>query len=269
MTYNHRDFINMAIKQDEWEKINNFLDRRELSIPEIAKRVGRSATTIYSLIKNGGPSVKKDQQKELPKKLLDYVDYLNDKISSGVINSSKLFTELKRQNYRGSYALVNQYVKKFRKEAINKDYKRSRTVETKEGEQAQVDWGSCGKVQINGNIEKLYCFVYVLGYSRAMYLEFTTKQNLQNFELCHIYAFEALGIPQVIVYDNTKTVVLGRDELSNGRTKIHLNLNFLDFSQYYNLDIRPCHPYHPRSKGKVEAGVKYVKNNFMQGIKFK
>lgn len=157
--------------------------------------------------------------------------------------------------------------KRSHKEITN--YKRSIRFETEPGEQAQVDWGSFGKVTIKGRVNRLYCFVYVLGYSRSMYIEFVVKQCLPVFEQCHINAFEKLGIPKTILYDNIKTVVLNKEKLPSGEKKIHYNPAFLDFTRYYGFEAKLCPPYWPRTKGKVEAGIKYVRNSFMPSITFK
>lgn len=47
--------------------------------------------------------------------------------------------------------------------------------ETAPGVQAQVDWAELDSVLLNGEKTKLYLFVYVLGYSRAMYAEVVTQ----------------------------------------------------------------------------------------------
>ena len=35
-------------------------------------------------------------------------------------------------------------------------------------------------------------------------------------------------------------------------------------ADYYNCLLSPCRPYQPQEKGKVESGIKYVKNNFFE-----
>lgn len=159
---------------------------------------------------------------------------------------------------------VNRYLNELKNSTLVK--KPIMPVNSKPGEQAQVDWGHFGKINVNGKRENLYCFVYILGYSRAIYIEFTIRQNLQTLEECHIHAFEALGIPQTIVYDNMKTVVLRRIKLPEGEEDIHFNPAFLEFASFYRFKPDPTPPYWPRAKGKVEAGVKYVRNHFIPGI---
>ncbi len=211
--------------------------------------------------------------------------YLISRIRKGVFNGQKLFLEITDQGFNGSYEtlyrylrgdLSNYWVKPYRKShfyhkrsAINLSrYKRAIRFETDPGQQAQVDWGHFKTVILNGKKRKLYCFVFILGYSRATYIEFTTNESLTVFESCHINAFKKLGIPNSIVYDNTKTAILSNKKLPNGKRKICLNLNFFDFARYYGFEIVASPPYWPRNKGKVESSVKYVRNHFMQGVKF-
>lgn len=205
---------------------------------------------------------------KVPKKIRKFEEYLRKRIKQGITNTRKLFHELHEQGYKGSHSSLYKYIRSL-KQGSFKSYKPSIHVETKPGEQAQVDWGHFGKIEINGKAERLYCFVYVLCFSRALYIEFTVKQNLATLKQCHIHAFEKLGITKTIVYDNMKTVVLSREKSSDGESTPHFNPAFVHFAQFYDFAIKACHPYWPRAKGKVEAGVKFVRNNFMQGMKFK
>ncbi len=211
--------------------------------------------------------------------------YLISRINKDVLNGQKLFCELKNQGFNGSYETLYRYLRNELNDYWIKPYQKSRfykkrTVinlskyksairfETEPGEQAQVDWGHFKTVILNGEKKKLYCFIFVLGYSRMAYIEFTTSQVLSVFESCHINSFKTLGMPGSIVYDNTKTVILTNRVTSSGKRNVELNPNFFDFANYYGFNIIASPPYWPRNKGKVEAGVKYVRNNFMQGVKF-
>jgi hypothetical protein len=57
--------------------------------------------------------------------------------------------------------------------------------------------------------------------------------------------------------------VSGRSE-----NKVLWNPLFEDFSRYYGFIPHACQPYRPRTKGKVESGVKYVKRNALAGRRF-
>lgn len=108
--------------------------------------------------------------------------------------------------------------------------------------------------------QDIYAFVMVLGYSRMKYVEFTTNMNMETLIKCHMNTFAYFnGIPEQILYDNMKTVVLKHTPV-----EIRFNRKFEDFLAYYGIIPKACRPKRPQTKGKVERVVKYLKENFFQ-----
>ena len=137
--------------------------------------------------------------------------------------------------------------------------------ETEPGEQAQVDWGSFNYVGADGRRHRLWAFVMVLGWSRAIYVEFVRRADVASFMQCHVNAFDYFGgVPRRCLYDNAKVVVLGRD--ADGRPE--WNRRMLDLSLRIGFELRVCQPYRAQTKGKVESGVKYVRGNLWPSIRF-
>jgi transposase len=84
-------------------------------------------------------------------------------------------------------------------------------LETPPGRQGQADWGQCWTI-IGGKRTKVHLFVLTLGFSRRMYAGATVDERMPAFLRSHEEAFEFLGgVPHEIVYDNLRSVVLGRD----------------------------------------------------------
>jgi hypothetical protein len=81
---------------------------------------------------------------------------------------------------------------------------------------------------------------------------------------CLREAFERHGVPKELLVDNMKTAV---DRPALGE-EVRFNRAFLDFCEHYGALPVACPPYWPRAKGKVEAGVKYVKTSFLTGRTF-
>jgi hypothetical protein len=73
------------------------------------------------------------------------------------------------------------------------------------------------------------------------------------------------GVPRVILGDNARALVIGRDR-STGTVTFHPA--YLAFCRDWDVQPRACAPYRARSKGKVESGVKYVKRNALAGRTF-
>ena len=61
---------------------------------------------------------------------------------------------------------------------------RTERFETVPGRQAQIDWGECGTVEVGGEHRKLYVFVMVLGFSRMLFVRFTTSSKLPVLLSC-------------------------------------------------------------------------------------
>jgi hypothetical protein len=100
----------------------------------------------------------------------------------------------------------------------------------------------------------------VLSFSRLLYVEFTRSMKLATLLQCHKNAFAFLGgWPRTILYDNMKQVRLSPQKL---------HPQFLDFANHYGFSVKTHQPYRPRTKGKVEPSVDYVKDNFLNGRVF-
>lgn len=136
--------------------------------------------------------------------------------------------------------------------------------ETDPGEQAQVDWGHCGRIFHEGKLKPLYAFAMTLSYSRYLYVEFTTRQDTTTFLRCHVNAFSFFGgVTEELLYDNTKSATIRRF-----LERVELNPRFADMAAHYGFTPRFCRPYRAQTKGKVESSIKYVKGNFLLGEHF-
>ena len=71
------------------------------------------------------------------------------------------------------------------------------------------------------------------------------------------------GVPKTLVIDNLKAAVAHPDWFDP-----ELTPKVQSFCRHYGTVILPTKPYMPRHKGKVEAGVKYVKNNALKARVF-
>jgi hypothetical protein len=110
----------------------------------------------------------------------------------------------------------------------------------------------------------------VMGYSRALFVPFTTTQRLETFLACHLRAFEAFGgYPRERLYDHTKTVVLARPDLradAAGHAP-HWHPTGLDFAGYAGFTPRLCRPYRARTTGQVARLIRYVRERCFAGCR--
>jgi transposase len=130
------------------------------------------------------------------------------------------------------------------------------------GVQCQVDPGELRNVSVAGVPSTIYFVVFVLSYSRLMYVSLSrTPIDTDRFIQMHDAAFRYFGgVPEECVYDQTKLVVI-----EERFREVTLNARFHQYASKVGLEVRVCEGYDPESKGRVEAGVKYVKGDGLYG----
>lgn len=236
------------------------LKRQGLSIQAISALTGFDRKTVRKyLLKPAGIPAYHPRPKE-PGKLDPFKPYLQERLQAGVWNGRVLLRELKERAYTGGYTILTDWLRPQRRSASAVAVRR---FETPPGEQAQVDWGHLGSIDLDGVERQVWGFAFTLGYSRMMMAEAALDQRLGTLLRMHEEAFRQMGgVPREILYDRMKTVWLETDE----RGEIVWNPVFLDFSRYWGFTPRLCRPYRAQTKGKVESGVKYVRRNFLCGL---
>jgi transposase len=139
-------------------------------------------------------------------------------------------------------------------------------VETMPGEIAQVDFGYVGKLfdPSTMTLRKAWCFVMVLGFSRHMVVRVVFDQRIETWLQLHVEAFAELGgVVETVVPDNLKAAVVRAAFAIDDQSE--LNRSYRELARHYGFKVDPTPPYDAQKKGKVEAGVKYVKGNFFVG----
>ncbi len=235
------------------------MHRNGLSIRKIARITGLHRDTVkHHIESNSFPEYHKGKRQSI---LDPYRKIIEDYLAEDNYQATWIFERLVRMGYKGGYTIVKDAVRAIKGEKKSKAYIR---FETEPGYQAQVDWGDFKISNPDGTTHTVFAFVMVLGYSRAMYVEFVEKRTLEAFMDCHINAFHHLGgIPKEILYDNMKHVVLGRE---NGRPVF--NIEFSSFAHHYEFYPRLCPPYSPWVKGKVERPMHYIRERFWRGYDY-
>ena len=177
-------------------------------------------------------------------------------------NGVVLLRELRAQGFTGGYQQVQRALQPLRS---TRRWAALATMrfETGPGEQAQADFGQLG-VWIGDVETPVHFFVFTLGFSRRAVAYAYRNERLDTLLDGHERAFRHFGgVPLTCLYDNPRTITLGR---SAGQVLWHPR--FEDFARYYGFTPRACQPYRARTKGKVESGVKYVKQNALAGRRF-
>ncbi|HWE93075.1 MAG TPA: IS21 family transposase [Tepidisphaeraceae bacterium] len=228
------------------------------SIRAVVRETGFSRNTLRRMLRTDTPPT---FNKPVRKRGVDdFADYLTRRFTEHGLSAERLPGEIKAQGFTGSIHMVRRFVRKLRPLRVSAATATVR-FETPPGTQAQCDWAYCGRHPDRaGRPVSVYAFVMVLGFSRAMFVRFTTSMNLGTLIDCHREAFTFLGgVPAEVLYDNMKQV-----RLEDGKP----DPAFVDFASHHGFAVKTCRVRRPRTKGKVERMVDYVKDNFLLAREF-
>lgn len=241
----------------EWMDIG-LLHREGHKIKAIARMTGRSRNTVRKIVRKKLP--RQTPAARRASKLDDYKDYVKERFESCALSAVRLLEEIRPMGYTGSVIVLRRYLRSLRPRR-ERTAKLTVRYETPPGKQAQADWAYCGRFADTAGVSvSIYAFVMVLSFSRMLFVRFTTSMKLAELLRCHLEAFAFFGgWPEQILYDNMKQVRLGREDW---------NPLFMDFANYYGLVPKTHRIRRPRTKGKVERMVDYVKDNFLNGRTF-
>jgi transposase len=174
------------------------------------------------------------------------------------VSGTAIHAALKRQHaWAGSYSAVRRLLADIRSHLPPETTCR---LEFEPGEAAQVDFGA-GPTLLHpdGQPRRTWAFVMTLCHSRHQYVEFVWDQTVATWLGCHRRAFEWFaGVPVRVIIDNAKCAITRA--CAQDPT---VQRAYAECAEGYGFKIDACPPHDPQKKGIVEAGVKYLKSNFL------
>ena len=240
-----------------YRRVHHLHEVDKLNLTQIAQKLALHPQTVRYWLDE--PTFRPRKTPVRPSKLDPYKPLIRQWLEHYPYSGTQIFQRLCEAGFTGGISIVREYVHKVRPQKAPAFL----TLHFEPGECAQVDWGHYGSVNVGNTRRQLSFFVLVLCYSRLMYVEFTVSQTMEHFLGCHLNAFEALGgVPARIMVDNLKSAVLQR---LSGEAPV-FNPRYVDFARHYGFEIAPCNVGAGHEKGRVEAGVGYVKKNLLAGL---
>lgn len=242
-------------------EIRRLVLREGWKIETTARRFGVHHSVVRRAIEDDGGEDRR--RKPQPSVIEAHKDYIVDRLAKHPdLTAVRLLGELKERGYTGGIAVVRRYVMKVRAPRQRKAYL---SIETEPGEQAQVDWGSFGRMRVGSAMRPLSAFAMVLRWSRALFVDFSLDQRTDTFMRMHERAFAAFGgVPRKVVYDNLKTVVL-----HHVGSTVQFNPTFLAFAGHWLFEPVATPVRYPQAKGCVENSIRYIRKSFFYGRSFR
>jgi transposase len=213
----------------------------KLSIRQVAQKLGISRKKAARLISRDNLTRKKPDSIIKPYEGLIQEWYREYPFLQAI----QVYERLKSYGFTGGYTSVKEYTQPFRKKRSKKAY---HELVFLPGQEAQVDW-----MQRTLPFGVVYGFVYILAFSRYLYVRFYPRSSMEFFLDGHIEAFrETGGVAGTNRYDNLKSVVISR------KPDITYNAQFLDFARHYGFSIYACNPGKANEKGRVERVIRDI-----------
>lgn len=157
------------------------------------------------------------------------------------------------EGYRGSYTVVQRYVKCWKKQRASSPTVKQAFVPLAfpVGETCQFDW-SQETVELGGIVQTIKVAHFRLAYSRQMFVVAYPRETQEMVLDAHNKAFACFGgVPKRMVYDNLKTMV---DAIFVGKER-RFNRRFLTLANHYLFEPVACTPESGWEKGQVENQV--------------
>ena len=271
---NDNDFtvsLTQALQDMKMEQGDCF-DLAKVNLSELERRTGISRAKLRRLKSNNFKEKPHALmgRKALKTVMTGYESVANNLLRQGVKNTSVIYDRLKEVGYKGSLSGIKRYVAANKnllppkRYAVEPQGSRGLRYFTNPGEAFQMDWGFVKVRDYSGLEYQAACFAMICHHCGMKYIEFFPNAKQENLFIGMIHAFQYMGIPQKVLTDNMKSVVIKRD--FEGRPV--WNHDYEAFMKAVGFETKLCKPRHPFTKGKVERLVRFVKENFIAGRQF-
>ena len=173
----------------------------------------------------------------------------------------EVLSRLRGLGYRGGKSALYELAKLLRPHEARAPEVRFEGVP---GEFSQHDFGSVKVTYADGAGEKIHFFASRLKYSRWTHVVTVPDEKVEPLIRALLSAFESFGgVPLRAVFDNPKTVVIGR-----AKGFIEWNPTFAHVPVDYGFGVELCWPRRANQKGSVENLVGWVKGSFFKVRRF-
>jgi transposase len=244
-----------------------YLNQKGWNNVQIAEFTGHHRDTVAKVLREGIETKPQKRDRKSAVSVFDaqIQEWLDQNLP--VIRMFELARGDANHPYTGSETAFYDYVRKMRRARQYLPQNVAIRFEGMPGEYLQIDWGEVRDLALANPGEKRtrYFFAARLKYSRFMFVRFTYDMQEETLLRLLIECFQTIGgVPWVVVTDNMKTAVLGRD----ASNQPIWNPAYQKLAAEFKFLPEACAPASGNQKGAVENLVKFVKGHFLPGRSF-
>ena len=229
--------------------------RRGEGVRSIAKQLNCSRNTVRRYLRDGA-ACRYGPRSARVCKLDQYKGYLSERVAQARprwIPATVLLREIGERGYDGGISQLKAWLAPMKRIELEPVVR----FETPPGQQMQADF-----THVRRGRDPLIALVATMGYSRATFVKFTTREDAATLCAGLREAFDYFGgVPEHVLFDNTKAVVIERDAYGPGLHRWNDELKAL--AESCGFTPRLCRPYRAKTKGKVERFNAYLKGSFV------
>jgi len=238
--------------ETEWLKVRR-LARQGHKHLAIGKKLGIDRRTVKRLLFM--PEPPRPSPRERTSILDDFKSLIEDWLKDmPPMRATRIENKLRSLGYEGSYSTVKQFVR-VRKEEMS----REATVrfETLPGVQAQVDFLEAKPKYVDGSVDKVILYFFILGFSRFKDADICESQRRKTLMYQMEQTFWQLGgVVKEVLFDNLAPVASRARTL---RSEGELAGEWKRFESYYGFKTRLSMAYRAQTKGKIERPIDPLK----------
>ena len=214
--------------------------RRGEAVRSIARQLDCSRNTVRRYLRDEA-ACRYGPRQPRACKLDDYRSYLHERIEQARprwIPATVLLREIGERGYDGGISQLKAWLaplKKIEPEPVVR-------FETPPGQQMQADF-----THVRRGRDPLIALVATMGYSRATFVKFTAGEDAATLcaGLCEAFDYFG-GVPEHVLFDNTKAVVIERDAYGPGLHRWNDEMKAL--AEVRGFTPRLCRPYRAKTK---------------------
>jgi len=246
------------LSKEELIVLNHYL-QEGLSKSAIARKLGINRRTIHRYLKGGKTEPRYGPRPIRPSLLGPYKDYLRGRLEVyPELSAVRLLVEITAMGYKGKYSTLKDHVRSLRPEIPLPIELR---FEVNPGHQAQADFAT-----FKTAFGTVHALLVVLSWSRYLWVRFYCHEDQLTVLTGLHRAFLAFGgVPRTLLFDRMKTAVAK----SGADGRAIFNEEMLRFAAHYGFHPTACRPHRPKTKGRVERAVSYLRHNFFYGRSFR